>query len=263
MALSTNFIINTERCPEMSFIWCQFVAPDSSTFFPEYLKFVFEKSKMESELVETKSGLMDTNNNSETISVRLARYLNHIKREKKDNLQHLLDDVEQRSVEQQELHDNDLDDLRDHYEAQLQMSRDKTEKLFQSKLKSAEITSQREKEMLEYTQKTLSVVQNQVKEGESRLAAMEQTKFNCEEFIYDLQSMLVMHRGKVSKLEEEATRLQGELNLIMEQHQDLLYEDANDSILLEIAEFNHLLSAEEKRIKLSTTSQQLNSSQII
>lgn len=212
---------------------------------------IFSLVKMNSELVKSKSETMDPNNNAnETISVRLARYLDHLRDLEAKNTQTFRQEDDTRLVQQQELHAKDLDELREQYETQLQANREQMENLMKTKLKAAEIASQRDKEALEHVLKTLSVTHNQINESESRVMAMEKTKSNLNESVRNLQTNLEVEQFHQNDLLAEVNSLREELALKIEQQQRLVDEEAENSLGLEIAKFNHLLSSEEKRLKL-------------
>lgn len=209
---------------------------------------------MNSELVKSTSA-MDRSNNNETISVRLARYLDRIRHLETKNTQKFLEEADTRVVEQQELQTKDLDELREQYETQLQSNREKLENLMKAKLNAEEMASQRDREALEHVLKTLSVTHNQINESESRLIALEQTKFTLTDKIRNLQTGLAIEQSQAKQLQTEINRLREGLASKIEQHQQLVDTEAEDSLTLEIAQFNRLLSQEEKRLKLSTTSE--------
>lgn len=223
---------------------------------------------MNSEVVKSKSESIDSNNNqsvnNETISVRLARYLEHIRNLKKENTESLIKEAETRLVKQKQLHNSDLEELCEQYEAQLQDNREKLEKILKAKLKSVETASQRDKDALEHATKSLSVNKNLVGESESRVSVLEQTNSALNETVHNLQSSVEVERTQANKLENEVKRLQKELASKIEEYQQLVNEEMDNSIGVEIAAFNHLLSQEEKRIKLSTTASQVfaNSSEM-
>lgn len=223
---------------------------------------------MNSEVVKSKSESIDSNNNqsvnNETISVRLARYLEHIRNLKKENTESLIKEAETRLVKQKQLHSSDLEELCEQYEAQLQDNREKLEKILKAKLKSVETASQRDKDALEHATKSLSVNKNLVGESESRVSVLEQTNSALNETVHNLQSSVEVERTQANKLENEVKRLQKELASKIEEYQQLVNEEMDNSIGVEIAAFNHLLSQEEKRIKLSTTASQVfaNSSEM-
>lgn len=193
---------------------------------------------------------MDTNNN-DTIAVRLARYLDHVKRLKKENVQQLLEEAENRSVQQQQVHTNDLDELREYYETQLRLSREKMEESLKAKLKSYEMASQRDKEAIEHARKTLSVVHHQINESETRVIALEQTKLTLDETLNDLKTGLELEQTNFNTLHAVSVRLQEELKLLIDQHEEEAKAEAVNSLSNEIATFNNLLSMEEKRLKLA------------
>lgn len=209
---------------------------------------------MNSELVKSKSETVDPNNNAnESISVRLARYLDHLRDLETQTTQTFREEDDTRLVQQRELHTKDLDELREQYEKQLQSNREQMENLMKTKLKAAEIAAQRDKEALEHALKTLSVTHNQINESESRVMAMERNKLNLDESVKNLQTSLETEQFQQNNLVTEVTSLQEELALIIEQHQQLVESEAENSLELEIAKFNELLSNEEKRIKLLTS----------
>ncbi len=180
----------------------------------------------------------------------MARYLDHIKRLKSEKSEHLLKEADTRLVQQQELHTDDLKELEEQYETQLRISREKMETILKSKLKSAEMASQREKEALDHVLKTIKLTQNQMNDCESRVNALEQTNLSLTDALRNLQTGLRIERSQANDLQAEVNNLQEELTLEIEQYQELVKEEADDSLSLEIAKFNHLLSNEEKRIKL-------------
>lgn len=210
--------------------------------------------KMSSELVKSTS-VMDRSNNNETISVRLARYLDRIRHLETKNTQNFLKEADTRAVKQQELQTKDVDELREQYETQLQWNREKLENLMKTKLNAEEMASQRDREALEHVLKTLSVTHNQINESESRLIALEQTKFTLTDTIRNLQTSLAIEQSQAKQLQTEINRLREGLASKIEQHQQIMDTEAEDSLTLEIAQFNRLLSQEEKRLKLSTSSE--------
>lgn len=206
---------------------------------------------------------MDPSNNNETISIRLARYLDRIKHSETKNAQTFLQQADTRLVQQAELHSKDLKDLRDQYEIQLQSNREQMTNLFKAKLKAVETASQHDKEALEHVLKTLGLMHNQINESESRVLALEQTKFTLNDGVRDLQTGLEIERSQANTLQEEENRLREELALKIKEHEGLVDPEAEKSLRLEIAKFNDLLSREEKRMKLSASSTSSLSQQTI
>lgn len=196
---------------------------------------------------------MDASNNNETISIRLARYLDRIRNLETESAQNVFHEVDTRLVQQQELHTKDLDELREQYESQLQSNREKMEIFLKTKLKAAEMASQRDKEALDHALKTLSVTHNQINESENRVIALERAKFNLNDRLRNLQISLNIEQSQANNLQAEADRLRTELAVKREQYQQLLNAEAENSLTLEIAKFNNLLSKEEKRLKLSAS----------
>jgi len=216
---------------------------------------------MNTKMVKSQSELNDLNNNNntdksnnETISNRLARYLEHMKHLKKENTKNLLEEAETRLVEQQELHANDLEELREQYETQLRENRENLEKVLKSKLKFAETAMQRDKNALEHATKTLSLNKNLINESECRVSALEQTNSTLNETVHNLQLSVETEHSLATGLDNEVKRLQKELALKIEQYQH--QQEIDFEIDLEIAAFDKLLSHEEKRIKLLTSASQ-------
>lgn len=198
---------------------------------------------------------MDSSKHNETISVRLARYLDHIRQLETESTQKFLQEADVRIVEQQERRTNDLDELREQYEMQLQSNREKMENLMKTKLKEAETASQRDKEALEHVLRTLGVNHNQINESETRAIALEKIKFTLNDSVRNLQTSLEIEQSQSNKLQTEIDRLRKGIALKIDQHRQLLNTDEEFSLASEIARFNQLLGNEEKRLKLSTSSE--------
>lgn len=208
---------------------------------------------MSSKLPKSTSESMNLANNNDSISVRLARILDHQKHLQTNNNESFRREADTRVIQQQEFHTKELDELREQYEEQLQLNREKLENLMKTKLKAAEIASQRDKEALDHVLKTISVTHNQINESESRVTALEQVKGNLTDRVRNLQTSLKMEQFHATKLEADENQLREELASKIDQYQQLAASEAENSLGLEIAKFQHLLSAEEKRIKLSTS----------
>lgn len=206
-------------------------------------------------MVKSTSEMDPSNNNNEGISFRLARFLERLKHLESKNIENFVEETDNRVVEQQEQQTKDLEELREQYESQLQSNREQIENLMKTKLKAAEMASQRDREALGYVMKTLSVTHNQINESESRTIALEKIKFTLNDSVRNLQTSLEIERSQANQLQTEINRLREGMATKIEEHQRLMNTDAEDSLTLEIAQFNQLLSQEEKRLKLSTSSE--------
>lgn len=190
---------------------------------------------------------------SSTISSRLAHYLQRVRHLETENTQSFLNETDTRLAQQNEVHNKALNDLRDQYETQMQSNRDKIKYLLKTKLTNAEKKIQRDKVTLQHTLKTLRVFYNRIDDNEAQISVLEEINSSLQESIRNLQITLQTEQSRSAKYQTEIHRLREELALKLEEYQTLIDEEADNSLSVEIAEFDKLLSKAEKRFKSSSS----------
>lgn len=187
---------------------------------------------------------MDSN-----IKSRLARYLHRVRHLETENTHIFLNEADTRLEQQYELHTKALNELRDQYETQMQLNRVKIESLLKAKLTTAEKTIHRDKVTLEHTLKTLRAFYNRIDDNEAQISVLEEINSSLHDSIRNLQTSLESQQSRSANLQTEIHRLREELALKLEEYQSLIGAEAENSLSLEIAEFDKLLSKAEKRFK--------------
>lgn len=186
------------------------------------------------------------------IQHRLAQYIDRVKKLEVENRQRFLQEADDRLAEQQKAHANDIQELREKYEIQMKTNREEIEAVFDTKIQALENGSQRDKDALSDALKELNIAQDRVDDSNAKVVMLEQINSSLHARISDLQLALDNERSRSEKSQTEINRLREDMTLQLEEYQELL--DAKNSLAVEIAAYNKLLSGAEKRLKLSSSS---------
>lgn len=185
------------------------------------------------------------------IQNRLAQYIDRVKNLEVENRQRFLKEADDRLAAQQEAHANDIQELREKYEIQMKTNREELEAVFDTKIQTLQNGSQRDQNALSDALKELNTTQNRVDDSNGKVVILEQINSSLHGRISDLQSALDNERSRSAKSQSEITRLRDEMDLQLREYQELM--NAKNSLAVEIAAYNKLLSGAEQRLKLSSS----------
>lgn len=186
----------------------------------------------------------------EAIKERLARYIDCVKNLEVENKDRFVKEADDRLAVQQETHANDIQELREKYELQMKSNREEIEALFETKMKTLQNASKRDKEALTDALKEMNIAHNRIDDSSARILILEQINSSLHGRVNDLQSVLESERTRSAKSQTEINRLREEMALQLEEYQELM--DKKNSLAVEIAAYDKLLSGAEQRLKLSS-----------